>query len=141
MHLYNSFDKWRGYLYADAGDVFVILSLNGGYTAFLANRQSQYGGKKYRLTIKAGETKQLTEEGRYIGPVSAGDMIDRKRGGLGFDEYSGNGFKMLPGGLSGSPKRIQIPFSISGSVFLVDVVVKTTRDGYWDMDDGPPSMP
>jgi len=133
---------WRGFLYADAGDVFVILPLNGQFTGFLGRKDSKYSRPtNYNLNIVASETKSLTKNGELIGQLLSQDLINHKGGGLGFGEYRGTGFKQQSGGGINTPYRIILPFNLSGDDFLVDVLVKRTKDGYWDLDIGVPGMP
>jgi hypothetical protein len=141
MKLYASHKTWRGFLYADAGDVIVILPLTGHNTSFLADRQSKYGGKNFDLTIKANETKLLTEDGQYIGQVVSHNLINKKHTTSGFESHGGTGFMRQPGGGIDKPFQIYIPFNMSGDDFLVDVKVKLTKVGYWHIDIGPPGMP
>ena len=132
--------KWRAFLYADAGDVFVILPLNLQSTAFLGRKDSKYGyAQNYNLNIIASDTKILSKKGEFIGHALSHDINNQKFGKHGFRDYGGGGFIRSTGGRIGNPYRIVIPFNLSGDDFLVDVLVKATKDGYWELDIGVPA--
>ena len=132
---------FKGFLYADAGDVIVLLPLHGQPIAFLGKKGSAYGGsgQNYNLNIIASETKVLTKKGAFIGHATYDDIIDLKFGTQGFGEYGGGGFRKRASASIGKPYRIVIPFNLSGDDFLVDVLVKVTKDGYWELDIGVPA--
>ena len=140
MKLHGWRRTWRGFLYADAGDVFVVLPLTGQPTAFLGKKGSKYDYPiKYNLNVTASDTKALTKDGDFIDHLLNYNITNRKRGKQGFGEYVGSGFRQSTGGGVGNPYRIVIPFNLSGDDFLVDVLVKVTKDGYWELDIGVPA--